>query len=48
MAKSRRPGVLNFSPIQLKTPADCMVTNVNLEEELENLIYFVNARESAA
>jgi redox-sensing transcriptional repressor len=39
-------GVLNFSPIQLKTPEDIVVTNVNLEVELENLIYFVNARQS--
>jgi redox-sensing transcriptional repressor len=48
MARSGIKGVLNFSPIQLKTPDHCLVTNVNLEEELENLIYFVNARESAA
>ncbi|MFP4417126.1 MAG: redox-sensing transcriptional repressor Rex [Chitinivibrionales bacterium] len=38
-------GVLNFSPIQLKAPDGCVVNNVNLELELENLIYFVNAME---
>jgi len=36
-------GVLNFAPICLKAPAGCVVNNINLETELENLIYFVNA-----
>jgi redox-sensing transcriptional repressor len=36
-------GVLNFAPIDLKTPSDCIISNVNLAVELENLIYFVNA-----
>jgi AT-rich DNA-binding protein len=44
MVKAGINGVLNFSPIQLKTPGNCIVSNVNLEEELENLIYFVNAK----
>jgi redox-sensing transcriptional repressor len=35
-------GVLNFAPIQLKASGRCIVNNVNLELELENLIYFVN------
>jgi redox-sensing transcriptional repressor len=48
MAKAGIKGVLNFSPIQLKAPEQCIVTNVNVEVELENLIYFVNARQSAA
>ena len=34
-------GVLNFAPIELKAPRDCIVSNVNLAVELENLIYFV-------
>lgn len=46
MIKAGIKGVLNFSPIQLKTPGECIVSNVNLEEELENLIYFVNAKMS--
>lgn len=46
MVKAGIKGVLNFSPIQLKTPGECIVSNVNLEEELENLIYFVNAKMS--
>ena len=43
MVKVGIKGVLNFAPIQLKTSGDCIVNNVNLELELENLIYFVNA-----
>lgn len=43
MIKSGINGVLNFAPIQLKTAEQCIVSNVNLETELENLIYFVNA-----
>ncbi|MBU4252716.1 MAG: redox-sensing transcriptional repressor Rex [Candidatus Omnitrophica bacterium] len=35
-------GVLNFAPIQLRGNDDCQINNVNLEVELENLIYFVN------
>ncbi len=37
-------GVLNFAPICLKAPSGCVVNNINLETELENLIYFINAR----
>jgi len=36
-------GVLNFAPICLKVPEGCIINNINLETELENLIYFVNA-----
>lgn len=36
-------GVLNFAPICLKAPTGCVINNINLETELENLIYFVNA-----
>jgi len=35
-------GVLNFAPIELKSPNECIINNVNLAVELENLIYFVN------
>ncbi|MBN1128725.1 MAG: redox-sensing transcriptional repressor Rex [Chitinispirillaceae bacterium] len=41
-------GVLNFAPIRLKTTEECVVSDVNLEVELENLIYFVNASERPA
>ncbi|MBD3321381.1 MAG: redox-sensing transcriptional repressor Rex [Chitinivibrionales bacterium] len=40
-------GILNFAPIHFKGPTGIVVTNVNLEVELENLIYFVNAEEKA-
>lgn len=36
-------GVLNFAPIRLRGPADSVINNVNVELELENVIYFVNA-----
>ena len=39
-------GILNFAPIDLKAPADCIVSNVNLAVELENLIYFVKVSNS--
>jgi redox-sensing transcriptional repressor len=35
-------GVLNFAPLRLKDVEGCIINNVNLEIELENLIYFVN------
>ncbi len=43
MVQAGVKGILNFAPIQLKAPADCIINNVNLEVELENLIYFVNS-----
>lgn len=38
-------GVLNFTPIRLKTESSCIINNVNIAHEIENLIYFVNASE---
>lgn len=38
-------GVLNFAPLRLRAPGETVVNNVNLELELENVIYFVNALE---
>jgi redox-sensing transcriptional repressor len=35
-------GVLNFAPISLRVAEDCVVNNVNLELELENVVYYVN------
>jgi NADH/NAD ratio-sensing transcriptional regulator Rex len=35
---------LNFAPICLRGPEDCVINNINLETELENVIYFVNAK----
>ncbi|HPS20050.1 MAG TPA: redox-sensing transcriptional repressor Rex [Candidatus Omnitrophota bacterium] len=35
-------GILNFSSIRLKGREDSVINNVNLEAEIENLIYFVN------
>lgn len=36
-------GILNFAPIQLRGAEDVVISSINLEVELENLIYFVNA-----
>jgi len=38
-------GILNFAPLQLKAGEDCVVNNVNLAIELENLVYFMNVAE---
>jgi len=38
-------GILNFAPIQLRGAEGVIINNINLEVELENLIYFVNASE---
>ncbi|MCI0498597.1 MAG: redox-sensing transcriptional repressor Rex [Planctomycetales bacterium] len=38
-------GILNFAPIQLRAADDVVISNINLEVELENLIYFVNAQD---
>jgi redox-sensing transcriptional repressor len=35
-------GVLNFAPIQLRTDKPVFINNINLEMELESIIYFVN------
>jgi redox-sensing transcriptional repressor len=40
-------GILNFAPINLRESPDCIINNINLVTELENIIYFVNAREKA-
>jgi len=42
LIKAGIKGVLNFAPIELKGAHDCVINNVNLALELENLIYFVN------
>ncbi|MGD0785755.1 MAG: redox-sensing transcriptional repressor Rex [Sedimentisphaerales bacterium] len=42
-------GVLNFAPIRLRSEnTDVVVHNLNLETEIENLIYFVNTQTSPA
>jgi redox-sensing transcriptional repressor len=34
-------GILNFAPVRVRSTDECVVNNVNLVLELENLIYFV-------
>jgi redox-sensing transcriptional repressor len=35
-------GILNFSPVKFKSTKDITINNFNIENELVNLIYFVN------
>lgn len=39
-------GILNFAPICLRETSDCVINNINLVTELENIIYFVESAES--
>lgn len=41
-------GVLNFAPIRLRVPETCVIQSVDLGRELEKIIYFVHAGETAA
>jgi len=46
MVKAGIRGILNFAPVNIKEPSeDCYINNVNLEIELENIIYFVKKKE---
>jgi len=38
-------GILNFAPVTLRVPERMVINNVSLAIELENVIYYVNARE---
>ncbi|NLF40455.1 redox-sensing transcriptional repressor Rex [bacterium] len=38
-------GVLSFAPIQLKTPHEFILNTINVDIELENIMYFVSAAE---
>ncbi len=42
MLNAGMKGILNFAPICLKAPVGCVVRNLSLETELENIIYFTN------
>ncbi|OHD26362.1 MAG: redox-sensing transcriptional repressor Rex [Spirochaetes bacterium GWD1_27_9] len=39
-------GLLNFVPIHLRVPDDFVISNVNLEMELDTVLYYVNAIEN--
>jgi redox-sensing transcriptional repressor len=47
MIRSGIMGILNFAPIQLRGADKVIINNINLEVELENLIYFVNAMQKS-
>jgi redox-sensing transcriptional repressor len=38
-------GILNFAPVELKNSGQCIIHNVNIGLELENLFYLVNMEE---
>lgn len=40
-------GILNFASIRLKSTPFCVINNVNLVFELENLIYFINQEDNS-
>jgi redox-sensing transcriptional repressor len=40
-------GIVNFAPVLLKVPADVIVNNVNLCDELESVIYYVHKQMKA-
>ena len=42
LKSSNIKGILNFSPVKFKSADDFIVNNFNIENELVNLIYFVN------
>ncbi|OHB84288.1 MAG: redox-sensing transcriptional repressor Rex [Planctomycetes bacterium RBG_19FT_COMBO_48_8] len=37
-------GILNFAPICLQESEECIVNNINLETELESIIYYASTR----
>ena len=38
-------GILNFSQMELKTQSDCIIQNVNIGLEIENLFFLVNRQQ---
>ncbi len=42
LKSSNIKGILNFTPIKFKSTDDMIINNFNIENELINLIYFVN------
>ncbi len=47
VTRSGIKGVLNFAPVDLKAPLGCIIHNVNIGLEIENLTYLVNLSEKA-
>ena len=37
---NRIKGILNFAPIMLKSTEECIIRNINIIHEMENIIYF--------
>ncbi len=45
LLRSGVKGILNFAPMELKCPGDCVIHNVNIGLEIENLFFLVNSLE---
>ncbi|MGO2853267.1 MAG: redox-sensing transcriptional repressor Rex, partial [Tetragenococcus koreensis] len=39
-------GILNFTPARISAPANVLIQNVDLTNELQTLIYFLHSNES--
>jgi len=48
LVQAQVKGILNFAPIRLRASEEVVINNVNLELELENVIYFVNTQSKIA
>jgi len=42
LKRARIKGILNFTPVKFKSTEEIIINNFNIENELVNLIYFVN------
>ena len=42
LKRAKIKGILNFTPVKFKSTEDLTINNFNIENELVNLIYFVN------
>ena len=43
LVESGVKGILNFTPVRLNAPKDVIIQNVDLTNELQTLIYFLNS-----
>ena len=46
LKSSHIQGILNFSPVKFKSTDEIVINNFNIENELVNLIYFVNSQQN--
>jgi redox-sensing transcriptional repressor len=46
LKSSNIEGILNFTPVKFKNTDNMFINNFNIENELVNLIYFVNSQQN--